>query len=312
MQLTFVHGFFLFGSDMEMDALGCIDMTNLDNAGLAMPIDALRSVVDTYEPQGLSRTDIWMLSAVVASEVSETSAGMAFPFRWIGRRTCEELNGDSCGRGADGRPSPCGPFGGPHRALCHGDIDGTRTIQQFMSNEFGFSAQETTAIMGAHSVGAMRAVNLGFEGQRGWDLTNNDLDRGYFVELVGSRNDPDSVPDWQQTLQNNDGLNGIPDRWQFQATINGRSLTMLNSDIALVRNLVEGENLTPDGRVTCDFKGENSCDSDTPFMPFVIRYARDLDTFLSDYRDALNKMIDNGYIRDSSCQAGQVCTLRPR
>mmetsp|Transcript_52473 Transcript_52473/g.127022 ORF Transcript_52473/g.127022 Transcript_52473/m.127022 type:complete len:577 (+) Transcript_52473:23-1753(+) len=296
---------------------GCIDMTNFDNAGLVLPINALRPVVDKYEPTGvLSRTDIWMLSAVVASEVATSAVaveGLEFPFQWVGRRTCEDLNGGSnCGRGADGTPSPCGPFGGPHRALCHGDIDGTTTIQQFMSNEFDFDAQETTAIMGAHSVGAMRAVNLGFEGRRGWDLTNNDLDRGYFIELVGSRNDPDSLPDWQQTLQNNDGLDGIPDRWQYEATVDGRPLTMLNSDVALVRNLVEGENLTPDGRVTCDFKGDNSCDDDTPFMPFVIRYAQDEDTFLSDYRDALNKMIDNGYVRDFRCPAEQVCTLRPR
>lgn len=292
--------------------LGCIDMTNLDNAGLVMPIEILQSVVDTYEPQGLSRTDIWMLSAVVASEISETSVGIEFPFQWIGRRTCEELNGDGCGRGADGLPSTCDRFGGPHRPLCHGDTAGTSTIQNFMSDEFGFDAQETAAIMGAHSVGAMRAVNLGFEGQRGWDLTNNDLDAGYFLELVGDGRSAASIPDWRQTLQDNGNLRGIPDRWQFVATVNNVPLTMLNSDVAMVRNLVEGENLTPEGRVTCTFNGPDSCDSDTPFMPFIIQYARELDIFISDYRDALERMIENGYRRDSRCPAGQVCRLSTR
>lgn len=147
---------------------GCVDMTNPDNAGLIMPIDELEPVVDEYREQGLSRTDIWMLSAAVASEVVDTQRGIGFPFQWIGRRTCEELNDNDCGRGADGNPSPCGPFAGPHRALCHADTAGTRTIQKFMTDEFGFDDQQTTAIMGAHTIGAMRDVNLGFEGRSGY------------------------------------------------------------------------------------------------------------------------------------------------
>lgn len=279
-------------------------MTNPDNAGLEMPIDFLESVVDDYADLGLTRTDIWMLSAVVASEVSETSVGIDFPFQWIGRKTCEELNNNDCGVDFNGNSAGCGPFEGPHRALCHGDISGTSTIEQFMADEFGFDAQQTTAIMGAHSVGAMRAVNLGFEGRRGWDLTNDELDQGYFVELVGD--DETEVPDWEQVRLSNDGLDGIPPRWQFVANVNGQSLTMLNSDIALVRNLVEGENLRSNGRVTCDF---NDCDSDTPFLPFVTRYANDLAEFLADYRDALEMMIENGYRRDSTCGEDEVCLL---
>ena len=46
-------------------------MSNPDNRGLVMPINALEPLVDEYEPQGLSRTDMWMLSAVVASDVAE-------------------------------------------------------------------------------------------------------------------------------------------------------------------------------------------------------------------------------------------------
>lgn len=279
-------------------------MSNMDNAGLVMPIRDLQPVADEYEPMGLSRTDIWMLSAVVASEVSDTVRGIGFPFQWIGRKTCEEINGNDCGSDSDGRPATCGPFNGPHRALCHGDIAGTSTIQQFMDDEFGFDAQQTAAIMGAHTVGAMRDVNLGFDGRRGWDMTNDVLDHGYFIELVDS-----DGPDWQQVRHRNDDLDGIPSRWQYEATVDGTRLTMLNSDIAMVRNLVEGENLDSDGRITCDF---DDCDRNTPFMPFMSRYADDLDDFLADYREALDMMIDNGYSRGSTCQNNEVCVLRSR
>jgi hypothetical protein len=210
-----------------------------------------------------------------------------------------------CGTDSEGNQATCGPFGGPHRRLCHADVSGTSTIDDFMSSNFGFDAQQTAAIMGAHSVGAMRAVNLGFEGRNGWDITNNVLDQGYYVELLG---DDDNDPaDWQQIHLSNDGLDGIPPRFQFDARVDGLRLTMLNSDIAMVRNLVEGENLDSDGRVTCDF---NECDNDTPFMPFMTEYANNLSRFLRDYRDALNLMIDNGYRRGSSCGDGEVCVLQ--
>jgi hypothetical protein len=284
-------------------------MANLDNRGLVSPINSLQPVVNTYESRGLSRTDIWMLSAVVASEVSDTRRGIGFPFQWVGRKTCEQVHGDDCGLDADGEPASCGPFTGPHRAICHGDTAGTSTIHQFMLDEFGFDAQQTAAIMGAHTVGAMRDVNLGFDGRSGWDLTNDVLDHGYFIELVGD--EENEIPEWEQVLHNNNDLDGIPSRWQYEATVDDTRLTMLNSDIALVRNLVEGENLEPDGRITCDFVGgNNECDRNTPFAPFMRRYADDIDDFLEDYREALDLMIDNGYARDSECQTNDVCELR--
>jgi cytochrome c peroxidase len=286
---------------------GCIDLSNPDNAGLKMPMDFLQPIVFKYEDEGLSRTDIWMLSAVVASDVSESSAGMDFPFRWIGRKTCEQINNGNCGRNSRGESTRCTPAEGPHRVLCHADTAGTQTINNFMSSQFGFNPQQTAAIMGAHTVGAMRAVNLGFQGLSGWDLTNNELDQGYYVELV----DPEG-PAWKQVRRSNSGLQGVPARWQFESTVDGLDLVMLNSDIAMVRNLVEGENLMSDGRVSCTFSGNNACDDDTPFLPFMKRYAGSRSLFLADFRDALEEMIENGYARDKVCGDNEVCVLRSR
>jgi hypothetical protein len=284
---------------------GCIDLTDPENAGLKMPIDVLAPIVAEYEGQGLSRTDIWMLSAVVASDFSERTVGFDFPFQWIGRKTCDQINNGDCGLNFQGLPSSCTAEEGPRRVLCHADTAGTLTLEEFMFDAFGFDAQQTAVIMGAHTVGAMRAGNLGFEGRSGWDKTNDNLDQGYFAELVG-----EEAPDWTQVLRNNSNLDGIPDRFQFQSTTsNGVGLTMLNIDIALVRNLVEGENLMSDGRVTCSFSGDNACDVNTPFLPFMQRYADSRSVFLADFRDALELMIENGYRRDISCGENQVCVL---
>jgi len=289
---------------------GCIDMTNLDNNGLQGPVSLLNDVVERYANKGLSRTDIWMLSAVVSADFTEVTVGLAFPFNWIGRKTCYQLNKGNCGKNSKGQPTLCTATTGPHRVMPHGDIDGTRAIEKFMADQYGMDAQQTAALMGAHSIGAMRDVNVGFDGRRGWDSTNHELDSGYFVELVGDSNRGPS--NWEQAFHNNDDLVGIPGRFQFEANVDGRGLTMLNSDIALVRKLVRGENLMSDGSVTCTFKGTDACSSDTPFFPFIQAYAQSRGIFLVDFRDALDMMIDNGYSRHSDCESGKVCRLKVR
>jgi hypothetical protein len=284
-------------------------MSNPDNAGLIMPIDALAALVDEYEPQGLSRTDMWMLSAVVASDVAETQVGIEFPFQWIGRKTCQELNNNNCGNDHEENQASCTQFSGPNRELCHG-TSGTTTILDFFEREFNFNAQQVAAIMGAHSVGAMRRVNLGFEGRSGWDLTNAELDHGYYVELVGADDPVESAPGWTQVEQDNENLRGIPNRMQWELSVNNTRLVMLNSDVALVREIDENVNMEVDGRVDCTFKGPNACPTTPSTMSHMIRYRNSRERFLSDYRDALQLMIDNGYRKGSNCPAGQVCQLQ--
>lgn len=76
----------------------------------------------------------------------------------------------------------CTQISGPNREFCHG-TSGTTAILEFFQKEFNFNAQWVAAIMVAHSIGAMRRVNLRFEGRSGWDLTNghaDDLPKGNF------------------------------------------------------------------------------------------------------------------------------------
>ena len=284
-------------------------MANPDNSGLRLPINRLDRIVDDYESQGLSRTDIWMLSAVVASDVAESEVGLQFPFQWVGRQTCEDLN-DVC-IDFNGDVVQCRDTTGPHRELCHG-TSGTATILDFFDEEFGFNAQQVTAIMGAHTIGRMRRQTLGFDAPSGWDLTNDQLDHGYYAELVGDDDPVEDAPDWNLRFIDNEDLDDIPRRPQWEAEVNGRRLVMLHSDMALVRQIDEGVNILDDGDVTCQFKGgdaNNQCPEAEATMPHMIRYRRSRESFLVDYREALELMISNGYQKLGECLQGQVCHL---
>ena len=101
---------------------------------------------------------------------------------------------------------------------------------EFFDDEFGFTPQQVTALMGAHSVGKMARENVGFQGE--WDLSVSTLDGGYWLELVG--NPPDL---FLETIDNTD-LPNIPNRHQWRCIIKNmtqRTVAMLNVDVALVR-----------------------------------------------------------------------------
>jgi len=273
---------------------GCVDLSNPDNGGVDIPIAVLAQVVAEYEPLGLTRADVWMLSALVATEVAlpnNFQGVINFPLRWYGRRTCEEINNGNCGLDFNGRQASCGPTGGPHRELCHG-VAGTQTIQEFFEQEFGFNDREIVAIMGAHSVGRMRRFNVGNEGQ--WDLTVNTLDNGYFLELT------DAAPDFQLTFMDNSAL-PVADTFQWEGvTDTGTRITMLNSDLALVRDLDEAES------VQCEWSGPNSCSTTTPFAGHVANYVTNTELFLRDFRDVLNLLIDHGNVKSGDCDE-EIC-----
>lgn len=172
---------------------GCIDLTNPENNGLSHVMDRLQPIVDQLEDQGLTRTDVWMLSGLVASELAlpEDMLHIDFPLHWVGRRTCEMLaseDGTGCGIDFFGNPSACDMRQGGHRHVCHGEA-GTKTVQEFFSATFGFNAQQVTAIMGAHSVGKMRREVSGHK-DLSWDLSPITLDSGTSVPTdlwIGSK-----------------------------------------------------------------------------------------------------------------------------
>jgi hypothetical protein len=95
-------------------------MTNGSHAGLEKPVVALQPIVDAFAPSGLTRTDIWMLSGLVAAEFARPPehSSVTFPMQWVGRRTCDLM--DDCGNDSQGNPTLCSEMLGPHVEMCHG------------------------------------------------------------------------------------------------------------------------------------------------------------------------------------------------
>lgn len=253
-------------------------MSNPDNGGLTDVIDELQPIVDLYGPFGLSRTDVWMLSGLVAAEVAippnrqDDFGRGSFPLHWFGRKTCF---GDDV-------------LGGPPRHICHGTA-GTQTVRTFFQDEFGFDDRQIAAIMGAHSVGRMRRRNTGHRGT--WDLTRTRLDSGYHLETTLM------APNYELVTVDNSDIDGMADTVQWEGFADGARITMLNSDLALVMNVNDAD------AIDCDFSddSDNACSRNTPFRPFMEEYADDTDLFLTEFRDVLNLLIDHGHTKDTGC-----------
>ena len=276
---------------------GCVDMANPDNAGLDKPVSVLQPIADRFSDRGLTRTDIWMLAGLVATEtaIPPNDRDILFDLQWVGRRTCEEMI--DCGVDFRGNPSDCTPMRGPHVGQAHATL-GTRSIQSFFENEFDFTPQQVTALMGAHSVGRMSRQNSGFSGR--WDLSETSFDGGYWIELLGE------PPDFRLEDVNNDDIPGIPNRRQWGGIVRGTShITMLHTDIALVRNLDDMRG----GNANCDFNGPRACSQDTPFMPHARRYNADNRLWLFDFRDVFTILIDHGHEKIADCPSGRICTF---
>lgn len=114
---------------------GCVDLDNPENFGLRPPVDALEPIFSRYQ-EFLSRADIWVLAAFVANERAQGDNGgnlVTFDMQFYGRQDCSD------------------PTGGPDRSLPSAHFTTDQVLSFFQTN-FDFSAQETVAIMGAHTL----------------------------------------------------------------------------------------------------------------------------------------------------------------
>jgi hypothetical protein len=122
--------------------------------------------------------------------------------------------------------------------------------------------------------------------------------KGYWIELLGN---PPSY--FIQEVDNSDI--GKPNQKQWLGIVTGdSSVTMLNTDIALVRMVPD-----MDSGSMCEFSGSNACSHDTPFMPFVRQYLADTQAFLEDFRDVFTILINHGHTKVGECPDGQLCSF---
>jgi len=197
---------------------GCIDMSHPDNAGLDLSVDYLEDKAPAWLESGLSKADLFAFAAMVAANMALGNAGWESDLSnfEIGRTDCDatEVTNEVF------PDSHVSPFA-------------------FFEDNFGFTARETTVIMGAHTLGRAQVGNSGF--QNFWTQNALDLENDYYVAL--------ERPPWRQRMV----PGGSNFQWD-QAPPPGRAgapLMALNADMFLIRNVMPNE----DGR-------ENLCAGD--------------------------------------------------
>lgn len=275
---------------------GCIDLGNIDNFGLEVPIEALRDVVTQHSTASFTRADIWALAAMIGANDAQSNNGRVdYTMSVFGRPTCDSESG----------------YGGPDRTL-PSTKSNSRELAEFFANNFGFEARETAAILGAHSIGEMSQEHSGFEGQ--WVNGNRRLQNDYYRGLVGDNgNSPEEqfndAPNWNVVEVDNSANSTIPTRFQWRRGGGGggggpggggnrllqqnnrRRQVMTNADIALVRNF-EGFIDSTTGEVTCRFRRRNACPHATQFQDAMIEFRNsDNGVFLQAFHDAFMRVL---------------------
>jgi hypothetical protein len=219
---------------------GCVDMTFADNAGLHIPIDALRPIVNNHESAdlGISRADIWAMAALIGADVAQTRSEIKvdFAMEFIGRVNCEST-GRLC-LDFNGTARECRDTLGPHVPLPEPDIT-TDELFHFFFEEFGLDVQETVALMGAHTLGSLNKTHSGYDAPNGWVRDNLLLDNDYYHELIGPIEDlVDLAPPWHRFRFDNSDIPGVPNKpaWRsLPPALDGNGIVeifMLNADVS--------------------------------------------------------------------------------
>ncbi len=180
------------------------------------------------------------LEAARGAQANGDPDNQPFDLTWFGRPNCEGANADG-----DCVENDCSAKRGPHRELPSPHLS-THELLDFFDTTFGFTeAWETVAIFGAHSLGTLARENSGFHGPNGWVGNTNRLNNGYYSDLVGGTladfeaGDFEAMmnaADWQTAFYNNTEF-GTPNRVQWERRTPPDHFVMLNSDMALVRDL---------------------------------------------------------------------------
>jgi len=284
---------------------GCVDLLNLDNFGLEVPIGALDHVVASYAKRNVTRADIWALAAHIAADVAQQDQpGKAeYSFDWYGRPTCETIN--TVCFNEKKHEVPCSATRGPHRELPSPNLD-THGVLKYFDETFGLDAEETTILMGVHSLGRVQRTNSGFLGA-GWDNTPLLLDNEWYHQLVGTGATPKEwvrgAPSWKiRKIDNTD--NAFPNRFQWtggkvKANATNPVTFALNTDMAFVRDF--SQHINAAGKVNCTFKGPTACPIANATITFMNEYAENNTLWLLDFRDVFTFMLEFPFPTKDAC-----------
>ena len=157
-------------------------------------------------------------------------------------------------------------FPNPHGNLHH-------TLKYF-KNEFGFSAGETVALMGAHALGVAHRGASGFDGR--WSC-GDYLVHKFYKDLVNAGHG------WKQIgLRSTKTLQGPFYQWVFS----DNRRCFLNTDMSLYKKIRPNSH----GKTTCDY---NNCPR-AATADIVELYAKNFSAWLPDFFSVFQKMIEHG------------------
>ena len=157
---------------------GCMNLENSANFGLLPAVEALAPIVAEFESKalGLSRADIWAYAVLVAADVSQSNLVFTGNFK-VGRKNCETV-----GTCSSSDPNFCAENGPDVVEDFPSSSFTTHELLDYFDEHFGFNADETVAIMGAHTMGRALVDNSGFLGENGW--VTNIFSLGEYSEYV--------------------------------------------------------------------------------------------------------------------------------
>mmetsp|Transcript_55931 Transcript_55931/g.93159 ORF Transcript_55931/g.93159 Transcript_55931/m.93159 type:complete len:384 (+) Transcript_55931:52-1203(+) len=255
---------------------GCIELDDKHNTGIEeLAIDPLEDIYNDSPNQWqsrMNRADFWAAAATIAVQYAHalSNSGDALPNIpfFIGR--------ESCSTSPDAEVNS-GRYHLPYKTFPNENGGWLANFAWFRDN-FGFNAQQTVAIIGAHTLGRMHSAFSGHGSGRGtpWVGGSDELTHDFYRDLVRR--------DWTQQVNEQGFYDWIRD--------NNARRVFLNSDIALLKDV--DTNLQSDGRVNCLFS-QCASNRDQTVVDFVLSYAGDNQLWLIDFASAFIDMITMGY-----------------
>eukprot|EP01084_Bolivina_argentea_P309445 535252_1 len=269
---------------------GCINLDLGDHRGLEQfAIDPLEKVFEHFSDR-INRADFWAAAGNIALEythfLADNNDELPDLAYFFGRPECP-LSPDALTTNIPGTEFP----------LAHLGWD---PAHEFFEDAFDFTVEETTAILGAHTLGKAHPTASGFDGK--WTSTPFHFNNEFYKQLLDSRNQ------WDQTGRQQSGF----PQWESNGrTNNGETLMMLTADMSLILAMEEPEdhpNINErTGVVTCrapDFnlRRMDTCEEEVS-TELVERFANNNQEFLNSFVEAWNKILLNNQ--------GRLTRVRP-
>ena len=246
---------------------GCVDLNNEENNGLAVHtqlLDGLYSA-NSFASRGLSRADFYALASIQALVMATAGRDDTFDpasFK-IGRRDCSASPGED----------------DQNELFPGADLNYQQNID-FFATHFGMTAQETIAILGAHTLGRARQDNSGFE--RPWVQNRGTevLDNAYYREMLDRPWVRVSAPNLKTQWQRPNTARNTPG--------NENSNMFIDADVGLAVDFSNQQcRMCPPND-----QNQNNCCPQSAGFQNTLRYRNDNAEWVRDFSVAFYKMID--------------------